>query len=200
MKPTDAATVDWSMYYHETWMLHDEKGPVYVTVRVSDATARPYFMVSTKGGRATQCSANHLTPYWPSGGAVQRNDGAITIGRTARRSVRRSSSCQHYYIRTGDGMAGYSPSSALMWLLIDPTYVEYSHACEKIASGELDSAALSRDLVLCDYHEQTKSYVLRVCGDMAGRITHGRFIPEYEGTPAAKLARCKLLKEGIRCL
>ena len=190
MRANHADVADYRLYYHGTFMRHDELGPVSVS-----AEGGQLYVRAACGGRRKVVEPKTLEPLWIRPGAYNVRGAAIYIGRRARRNARRSSCPDHYMVKWSG--IGARMSQGLMWSCLRPeAYLPYADAVEALENGIAQSVAISRDLILSN-NGDGMAVILR--GQMAGTIRDGLFTAPYETSPLAKMARGKLSQEGVVC-
>ena len=87
-----------------------------------------------------------------------------------------------------------------MWRMMEgPNFLSYSAAKECMDRGVMESVAITSDLILVRTEDES-CYRVICKGVDAGEIRNEEFLPIFNGTPAAKRAQIKLLKEGIPCI
>lgn len=190
MKPVDALPRDWRLYYEGTWMHHVEKGPRMVHVGENG------FNVVTERGSRVRATPGDLVPLWLRPGAYNVSPNkAVYLARRARRSARRSMSTEHYSYKWPVGGRHVSPST--IWkALRQGAYPGIDEVLVRINRDEAESQAVSRDMILAKARGGV-AVILR--GQVAGYINRGLFVPQAENAPLAKIARGRLMMEGIQC-
>lgn len=105
MLPAEAPKQDWRLYYHNTYMMHTEMGPVHVHVEEDDRGHLVFFAGGVSKGNTLSKKlvlADDLRILWPRPGAynigrrAEKRQG-IFVGRTPQRQMKRSASSDHYY-------------------------------------------------------------------------------------------------------
>ena len=194
MKPNECNSRDWPLYFHNTYMMHDTIGLVLVSC--DEGT-----MLVRDGGRSEYQSveSNTLSPVWPDARAINYRGHAAYVGRRARREARRSATTYHYPVvwsaRWGSGL-----SFNMFKELVNPSpYPPIAEALDNIATGELLSVAISRDIILNRF--SSGEIGISFQGIEAGllREENGRYsyMAEVSTSPIARRVHFKLQKEGV---
>ena len=195
MKPSECNPRDWNLYYHGTYMLHDELGIVSISIDGEEVWAQ------TNARGSNQVVEPHtVRPFWPDPRAINIGNGSMYVGRRARREARRSATIHHYYNAWGD------TTSNISWLVFAELYAmtpypAIEEALVSLRGLERTSVAVSRDLILVG----TTTPIRILCrgayvGELAESNGRYEFIPEIESSPIARRILFKLQKEGILCL
>lgn len=199
--PADAPERDWNLYFDRTFLLHEKLGPVFC--RVEDGPDGPAFMVRVKGDAMYKpVPPSQLSLFWPRSGAYNGTTGAFFLGRQGRRSMKKSASYEHYFVMWPE--TGFIPGMARESFLDTAIYkgrnfLSYKAAREVLEKKVMTSVAISKDIILNNTKEPGKYQVI-FAGEAAGFVKGQEFFAEWDGTPAAKRTRAKLLKENILCI
>lgn len=185
MKPSDALTRDWPMYYAGTWMKHKFYGPVPVSVYDGK------LFVEAHGGRHP-AEPHHLECWWPRSGSYNTKMGAVYIARKAARNMRKSASWNDHYTCTyGRTMRGADP---LHLMVRGPNYIAVDAAMELLTLEVTESVAVTRDIIL-KAGDKDVEVIFR--GNPTGILTADGFEPYVPLDPLSKRAYVKLMQEGI---
>ena len=195
MNPVDARPEDWNMYYSGAWMYHNKiKRIVYVEVGQLAANRFSYQLPA--GEIWHDAEPEELQSWWPRAGSYNVGNGAVFIGRRARRSMRKSATNDHYFIQWGG--RGVSPCKIMA---TNSEFIKYDAAVEVLNKKVSKSAAICQDVILSKKEGQGKNvFDVIYRGTGAGVLDNNRFIPTFEGTPASKRAEYRLVKEGVPCI
>lgn len=101
MIPSDAPPEDWGLYYCNTYMMHNELGPVYIDHPTDDE--KLFVRIVLKNGIFGDghiVNPKDLHMLWIKPGAYnfRSSKAAMFIGRTSRRHMKRSSANDHYFV------------------------------------------------------------------------------------------------------
>lgn len=192
MNPVDALARDYNMYYNGTWMKHKPTGRI-VNVQVGEGYQFSYQLPA--GVKWHETKPEELECWWPRSGSYNIGEGAVFIGRRARRNMKKSA-YDHYYVSWG-----YYRESPLKIMAQNSKYLKFDDAVKCLNSGVSRSVAISKDIILSKPAGQPDDkFTVVYRGTEAGSLENNQFIPIYEGTPAAKRAELKLVQEGIQCI
>ena len=206
MKPTDANPEDWNLYYHRTWMLDRNRGPVLVIVGGKKLIG--YLPKDRDRGLLHEDSVTlnpkHLEPWWPRSAAynwltASGRNAACYMSRRAQRNMRKSATANSHYILT----YGSYPGDIMVLAALTQDYPSARKALSMIKASEptknLD-VAVSPDLIL---NKQVGLAggppIINVIfkGNYAGQLDGMSFDPIAPGHPLSKRAAIKLAQIGL---
>ena len=108
----------------------------------------------------------------------------------------KKSAADHYFIQWGN--AGDAPCKLMAK---GDNFLTYEAAREVLNKRVCNSVAISTDLILSrkdDAEHDVFNVIYR--GTHAGALDRDKFVPVFDGTPAAKRAELKLVQEGVECI
>jgi len=198
MNPSDCPSRDWSLYYSGTYMLHATIGVVQVTVQHGVFQCRKH-----QGGVYRQADPTELTSIWPVARSVNFNNQAFYVGRRPRQEARRSATLRHYVSLWSEYPQESVGHELLRALCFPPEYPSLEFAMRALQQEEVNSIAITRDLILARSPTSVADYRVVCQGMEAGTLHTVDNGFSFEGSlnqhPAGKRALVKLQKEGIVC-
>lgn len=187
MIPKDAPQQDWSMYYHDTYMTHVEKGPCRITVQQDDEDGNLQLYMATISNRGNLNSKNRANPndlriLWPRPGAYNfpKFNTAGFVGRKPQRHMKRSAYRDHYYLQWAP--SSISSSNLMVTIAANPYYwtvAKFLKSQEGKSSERTNAVAVSSKVILYKSRAESPIVIVYLAEDV-GRLIDGQFVPNME--------------------
>ena len=184
MIPKDAPMPDWPLYYHDTHMIHIEKGPCYIQVRNDDDGGKILLAHKiTPTGKLSDSDvvrSKDLRILWPRPGAYnfpKFKVGAF-VGRSPQRHMKRSAYRDHYYPLWSPTSI---PSSYMMNIIsLNATYWTAEEFILNTKKEKYNkSAAISSKIILWKPSPHSDIIVVYL-GEEIGVLYKDKFVPNTE--------------------